>query len=327
MENGGNIGGLTMYRSGSVASVGIESKGPNAIPAVRTLDAIYIKRNADDFGETFRIAAKLFRQHKLKKISVSGFGPFGSLFAGQERYGEISKVMTHGSAGGNNIEHLARQFFEPGVQLNIVTDANALALGEACLRGNKGLFPFDDNSEGIARRFRKSTIVSLLFGKGIGGGISVGGNVWNGRLHPEMGHLTLGRLPGDRRKGLGCDYHNDCVSALAARAALTDKNGAIPDRNWDFFTGYAARLCVAVTHVTAPSAIVLSGSTIRMKPEIVEDIRGRTNIILNDKNGNPFLRYPELDKLEKFISIAQPESQVYGTMVAATDTARGYLSE
>lgn len=322
-----NIGSMAIFRSSSVLSVGYDEVDSTIVPLATVDDADQIVADLGNFASLFEKAAAFFNRHELKTIAISAFGPFGSLRLGNKGYGLISNVMTDAGAGGTNIAALARRYFGEGPDIRIVTDANAIALGESCRRASLREFPFQDNGEVDHEWFDASTVVALLLGTGIGGGIAMGSRIYNGRLHPEMGHMVLGRFEGDNRQTEACAHHSDCVTALAARASLEDVDGNISAQNWDYFGGYAARLCIAVTHILAPSAIVLAGSTIFKNPSIVDDIRGRVNVLLaskakkTDEGPNRMLRYPELDQTKDFISLAQSESHSYGTLLAATQAA------
>ena len=106
-------------------------------------------------------------------------------------------------------------------------------------------------------------------GRGLNAGIVIDGSPWQGRLHPEMGHLIARRhdydaLPGGHPGN--CGIHHDCLTGLAGFRTLRERmalHGQSEEEAIDALSYYLAQLCAAVTLTVAPARIVMGGLSTR----------------------------------------------------------------
>eukprot|EP01147_Barroeca_monosierra_P010138 gene10138-2303_t len=153
------------------------------------------------------------------------------------------------------------------------TDVNAPALAEYKVYGKtKG----------------HTTCAYITVGTGVGVGIVVNGKPVHGLLHPEGGHIRLGRHPKDTFRGT-CPFHGDCVEGLVASGALAQRLGVDPkalkgveDNNivWDLVAHTLASLCVSLILTLSPERIVISGG-IMQRPCLLPFIHKYTLELLN----------------------------------------------
>jgi fructokinase len=137
-----------------------------------------------------------------------------------------------------------------GVPVAFDTDVNAAALAEGRWGAGKGLDSF----------------VYLTVGTGIGGGAVIDGRLVHGLGHPEMGHVTVPRRPGDAFPGV-CPFHGDCLEGMASgpaiaarfgrRAETLDRSGrstAVAITAWYLAAGIAS-----LVYGLAPQRVIIGG--------------------------------------------------------------------
>ena len=137
-----------------------------------------------------------------------------------------------------------------GVPVGFDTDVTGAALGEGRWGAARGLRSF----------------VYVTVGTGIGGGAVVGGAPVHGLPHPEMGHVSVTRLPGDEFPGI-CPFHGDCLEGMACGPAMAARwgrpaeelTGADLARAVDIEAHYLAAGLRNIVYVLAPERIVLGG--------------------------------------------------------------------
>jgi fructokinase len=111
-----------------------------------------------------------------------------------------------------------------------------------------------------------NTFVYLTAGTGIGAGVVINGGVIHGMGHPEMGHVSVPRQPGDNFAGT-CPFHGDCLEGMASGAAIAARWGGPAERLDGDTLRAATRLEAAylaaglrnIVYVTAPQRIVIGG--------------------------------------------------------------------
>jgi fructokinase len=140
----------------------------------------------------------------LAAIGIASFGPL-ELRRSHPRYGFIT---TSPKPGWSDVDLVGPVRSALGVPVGFDTDVNAAALGEGRWGAARGL----------------DTFGYLTVGTGIGAGAVVRGQVSHGLGHPEMGHLSVPRQPGDGFGG-ACPFHADCLEGMASGMAIAARWG------------------------------------------------------------------------------------------------------
>jgi fructokinase len=151
------------------------------------------------------------------------------------------------------------------VPVGFDTDVNGAALGEGRWGAARGLDSF----------------VYVTVGTGIGGGAVVGGAPVHGLPHPEMGHVSVSRLPGDDFPGI-CPFHGDCLEGMACGPAIAARWGRPAEelrgddlrRAVDVEAHYLAAGLRNVVYALAPERIVLGGGVAGL-PGLLPSLRAR----------------------------------------------------
>ena len=214
--------------------------------------------------ETIGAAIAFFREAldtgvRLDAIGIGSFGPV-ELRVGHPRYGSITTTPKPGWAGTDIVGPIAAAFDLP---IGFDTDVNAAALGEGRWGAARGLRSF----------------VYLTVGTGIGGGAIVDGRVLHGLGHPEMGHVTVPRRPGDDFAG-NCPFHGDCLEGMASGPAVASRYGRRAETLAGAEAGEAAALVGfylaagirSIVYALAPERVVIGGGLGSM-PGVVDAAR------------------------------------------------------
>lgn len=215
----------------------------------------------------------LFKDREILSLGVAAYGPFETLDGNAatrefgKRYGKVRSTAHWAPHAGLDIFEYVRSFcdktFNRVPEVTIQTDASTAALGEYIGRITEGHLP-----EPTPRS--SDWLVYLMFSEGIGGGFAVRGEVWSGALHPEMGQVHVARHPDDTFKGVCAHHGGDCLEGLASFMAVEQRCHELglslsqlkrmPKHPiWLFVSDYVAQLCVSLTFILAPRAIVLGG--------------------------------------------------------------------
>lgn len=200
--------------------------------------------------QTLRACLDFFRQQEslLGKLSALGVACFGPLDAhpGSPTYGHILATPKAGWAMADVVGPFEEEF---GIPVGFDTDVNGAALAEARWGAGKGL----------------SDLIYFTIGTGIGGGAVVNGELLHGFMHPEMGHVRLPRLAGDKGFAGVCPFHGDCFEGLAngpAIAARWCQPAETLERDhpaWKMEAEYIALALHGVICTLAPQRIILGG--------------------------------------------------------------------
>ena len=201
----------------------------------------------------------------LQKLSIiyfcynraAGVGTFGPVDCdpASPRYGYITSTPKKGWKNTDVLGLLGvREFGKP---FKFDTDVNAPALAEYFLHKESG---------------RKSCAY-ITIGTGIGVGLVIDGKTVHGLLHPEAGHIRVGREPGDVFPG-NCPYHSDCAEGMCASGALAMRKEIdatdlpnVPDNDplWTTCAFYLAELCANLVLIASPERICIGGGIMQRR--------------------------------------------------------------
>jgi fructokinase len=192
-------------------------------------------------------------------VGVGSFGPVDKK-PGSPTWGFITSTPKPGWADTDIGQAVRRRL---GVPVAFDTDVNAAALAEHRWGAAQGL----------------QTFCYVTVGTGIGGGGMTHGQLLDGLVHPEIGHM---RIPHDRQRdpfdGV-CPYHGDCWEGLASGRAIEARWGSGPP-DWELQAHYLALGLVSVTLVLSPERIVIGGGVMQV-PGLVELVRREIASLLN----------------------------------------------
>ena len=246
---------------------GIELGGTTCVAAISSLKEPDIMKERQDFDTTepastlknlvdyFKRALVKLKIEHFEAIGIASFGPV-DLHRSSSTYGHITSTP------------------KPGWQYIDIAGVFERAFGENC----PVVFETDTNApvsgEVMAANFpASSNVVYVTVGTGVGAGVYVNGSPVHGLLHPEAGHMIVGRKPGDVFPG-SCVFHKDCVEgmvnskALAARANVQPSElTSLPDSHpvWDTAGYYLGALCVNLTYTVSPDVILFGGGVMQRK--------------------------------------------------------------
>ncbi|WP_439568444.1 ROK family protein [Sphingopyxis sp.] len=190
------------------------------------------------------IVAAWHAEYAIAALGIASFGPVRVDPCASD-YGEILTTPKAGWSGAR-VRGLLRKRL--GLPTAIDTDVNAAALAEYAL--------------GAAQNC--ATMAYVTIGTGIGCGVLVDGKPMHGILHPEIGHLRLRRVPGDRFGG-HCPFHGDCIEglisgpALAARFARHPAEVPSDDPAWQPVVADFSELLASLILSYSPQRIVIGG--------------------------------------------------------------------
>lgn len=202
--------------------------------------------------ETLAQVLTFFRQQvasggPLAAVGVTSFGPL-ELRRSHPRYGSIRNSPKPGWSDVNMVEPVRNAL---GVPVGFDTDVNGAALGEGRWGAARGL----------------DTFVYLTVGTGIGAGAVVEDRIIHGLGHPEMGHVSVPRQPGDDFAG-DCPFHARCLEGMASGTAIAARWGRPTEQLDGEELQAATRLEAAylaaglrnIIYSLAPQRIVIGGS-------------------------------------------------------------------
>jgi fructokinase len=227
--------------------------GPDDLRATATIPTAAPAETID------RTIAFFEQEGPVEAVGIGSFGPLDKK-PGSPTWGFITSTPKPGWAQTDVGQAVRRRL---GVPVAFDTDVNAAALGEHRWGAAQGL----------------QTFCYVTVGTGIGGGGMTHGELLDGLVHPEVGHM---RIPHDRERdpfdGI-CPFHGDCWEGLASGRAVEARwTGAEPD--WELEAHYLALGLVSVTLVLSPERIVIGGGVMQV-PGLLELVRRQIASLLN----------------------------------------------
>lgn len=198
--------------------------------------------------ETTKEVVSFFTAYPLTSLGLGCFGPL-ELDKTSPRYGFITTTPKKQWMFFDILGTLKQQL---GIPIAISTDVGAAALGEITY----GAYP------------SQQTLLYLTIGTGVGGGFVINGQIHNGMLHPEIGHIKVNRQPGDLHPS-NCRYHASCLEGLAAGPAIESRTG-LPGAQvsedhpvFSLISDYIGQALSTCILVLSPTKIVLGGGVMK----------------------------------------------------------------
>ena len=247
-----------------------------------------------------------FRENPVDALGIGSFGPL-DLRKDSPTYGYITSTP---KLIWRDYPLLPELQAKLNIPCAIDTDANAAVLAEL--------------ERGIAKGLSNAVYVTI--GTGVGGGISVSGQLVHGMLHPELGHMLLHPHPDDTNPKGVCPYHEGCLEGLASGPALTARAGTdarlLPDSDPAFALEayYLAQMCVNLILTVSPERIVLGGGVMQRQC-LFPMIRQETLRLLNGYVQHASL----LEHIEEYIVPPElfPISGLVGAYLLGLKAAKG----
>jgi fructokinase len=251
---------------------GIEAGGTKFVCALgRGPDDLYAERRfptttpRETIGAAVDFFAESAADGDLAAIGIASFGPIDP-DPGSPTYGQITSTP---KPGWSNIDLAGEVSRALGLPVGFDTDVNAAALGEHRWGAARGL----------------DTFIYMTVGTGIGGGAMVGGRLVHGLVHPEMGHLLIGRREDDDFEGV-CPFHGGCLEGLAAGPAIERRWGckaeslATDHPAWELEAHYLALGLANLVLALSPQRLILGGGVMDQR-QLFPSIRRKMAGLLN----------------------------------------------
>lgn len=232
--------------------------------------------------ETMTDMIGYFKDKQIEALGIGSFGPL-CLDKNDPAYGNIT---TTPKLSWKNYPLRGKFADALGVPVEIDTDVNAAALGEALLGAGQGL----------------DTLVYYTIGTGVGGGLLAQGALHHGMVHPEMGHMILRPHKDDPAPHGFCPYHDGCLEGMACGPAIEKRWGVsakeLPEDHiaWDIEADYLAQMCVNTILLLSPKRIILGGGVMHQE-HLFPKIRKRVLEILGGYVAHPAI----VDGIDQYI--------------------------
>ena len=195
-------------------------------------------------AQTMPLIEEYFLDKDIKALGVACFGPI-DLDRKSKTYGYITSTPKTAWKNYNIVGELKDKL---GIPVGFDTDVNGSLLGEITWGCAKGL----------------TDAIYLTIGTGIGGGVMTNGKLLHGMLHPELGHIRLGKLSSDKGASV-CPYHDDCFEGLASGPSIEKRWGkkAVELQNeqevWELEAEYIGTALANFCMTLSPQKIILGG--------------------------------------------------------------------
>ena len=117
----------------------------------------------------------------------------------------------------------------------------------------------------------------VTIGPGVGGGVSMNGEIYHAHSHPEMGHIKVAQDPHDHFEG-ACPFHGNCIEGLVSGPAIEKRTGIkgadLPSDHevWDCVANYLGQAIANYTLTLAPERVVLGGGVMH-QDQLLDKVR------------------------------------------------------
>lgn len=257
-------------------------------------------------AETMPEMIAFFRQYAIEALGIGCFGPI-DLDKHSPTYGYITTTPKLSWANYPIVAVFQKAL---GIPVGFDTDVNAAALGEA--------------TWGCTRDVDNSIYVTI--GTGVGVGVIANGKPYHGMIHPEGGHILLGRHPDDPMADSACPYHQNCMEGLAAGPALEKRWGlkgqelAGRPEVWALEAWYIGQAVTNYIMLLSPQRIILGGGVMH-QPGLLEQVRRE---VARQVNG--YIRGKGMEDLDNYIvGVSLNDNQgAMGAIRLAMDARKEY---
>ena len=247
---------------------GIEAGGTKMVCAVgdesgKVMDRVSFPTRQPE--ETFRDLIDYFKGRDIQALGVGCFGPL-DLNKDSKTYGYITKTPKKGWEYCDVVGTLKNAL---NVPVGFDTDVNGAVLGEVTWGAAKGA----------------ESAIYLTVGTGVGVGVYVNGGLLHGLVHPEAGHMLLGRHPEDEYVSC-CPYHKNCMEGLASGTAVSGRWGkkgvelADRDEVWELEAFYIGQAIANYVLAYSPQKIILWGGVMHQE-KLFDMVRREAKNMLN----------------------------------------------
>ena len=225
----------------------LEAGGTKMVCAVgdengRILEQISIPTTTPD--ETMPKILDYFKTKDICAIGIACFGPI-DLDKKSNTYGYITSTPKTEWKNFNIVGCVRDALHIP---VGFDTDVNGSLLGEITYGCAKGL----------------TDAIYLTIGTGIGGGVMTNGKLLHGMLHPELGHIIIGKRADDKGECV-CPFHDSCFEGLAAGPSIEKRWGrkakelSDDPKVWELEADYIGTALVNFCMTLSPQKIILGG--------------------------------------------------------------------
>ncbi len=193
---------------------------------------------------------EFFDKHEIEALGVGAFGPI-DLDKRSATYGTILNTPKTNWRNYPLLDQLKADFSVP---VYIDTDVNVACLGEYTYGAGKNV----------------DSCLYITIGTGIGAGLVQSGQVFQGKNHPEMGHILVQKHEDDPFEG-SCPSHGACIEGLASGTAIEKRYGkkgmklANNDKVWEIEAYYLAQACMNYYVILQPEKIILGGGVMKQE--------------------------------------------------------------
>lgn len=259
---------------------GIEAGGTKFVCAVGDESGHIIEKTSfptEGPEETLQEVKRFFSNHSITALGVGSFGPV-DLDKESDTYGTILNTPKTKWIHFDLLNSLKEMFQIP---VFIDTDVNAACLGEYLY--------------GVGKDTKSCLYITV--GTGIGAGLVQDGQTFQGKSHPEMGHVFVQQHPEDPYIG-SCPYHKNCLEGLAAGSAIDKRYGqkavtlSGEDKVWEIEAFYLAQAIMNYTLVLSPERIIIGGGVMKQE-KLYRLIREQYLELMNG--------YLEVENIDQFI--------------------------
>lgn len=245
-----------------------------------------------------------FQENRVETIGIGFFGPV-AVNKNSKDYGRLLETPKLGWRRYPLLQTLKEQLEIP---LVLHTDVTVSCLGEASFGAGQG----------------DHLVLYVTIGTGIGGGITVHGQLSDSAHHPEMGHVTVQRVKGDVLESV-CPFHENCFEGLASGPALEKRWGRKgidlePSHPaWDMEADYIAQGLLQMIFALAPDRVIVGGGVMK-QAHLIEKVREKVKQQLNG-----YLYYDGLKNIDALIvppQLGDDAGLVGGLVLAQQETVK-----